>query len=185
MSTLKYFAFIAISMSVSMQAAHAADYAVTVDGPLIGSTISRNKVSLGIEVDIDSTWDELSDKEKATWRQFTDLTDPRVTPPFPLPNIREFLKKLKTPERFRTTENITREDGLTLVVRINAEGLVDEVQVRSGTEKGAPELNQSEGILAYVYGNALLKTKFSPAKLDGKPGPSAFPMTIRQVTVMK
>lgn len=185
MSTIRRLASIAISILVVAQAAHADDYSVTVDGPLIGSSISRDRVSLGIEVDIDKTWEDLSDKEKTTWRQFTDLTDPRVTPPFPIPNIRGFLKKLKTPERFRTTERVTREDALLLVVRITADGTVDQVEVISGTEKGSPKLTESEGVLAYVYGNALLITKFSPARMDGKPVASAFPLRIRQVTTMR
>ena len=183
-STLTRSALLALFLFLVAASAHADDYSVSVDDPLVGSSIPRNKVSLGIDVSIDSTWDELSDKEKTTWREFTDLMDPQITPPFPIPNIRSFLKKLKTPERFRNTRQLVREDGLLLIIRITAEGAVDQVEVVSGTEKGSAKLSQSEGVLAYVYSNALLATQFSPAKMNGKPAASAFPMRIRSITRM-
>lgn len=160
------------------------EYSVTVDAPFLGSSVSRNKVSLYIPVNIDKRWEELSDKDQQVWREYTELTEPRVTPPFPDPNIRSLLLKMKTPDRFRTTENLTREDAVLLIVRIAADGTVTSVDAGGGIDGTRKELSQGEGVLAYVYSNALLSQKFVPAKLDGKPVASAFPIRLRQVTTM-
>ena len=167
-------------------AAEPEEYSVTVDGPLVGSSINRNRVSLGIAVDVDRAWEELPAEQQQRWRKYTELGDPKVTPPFPLPNIRAFLRKLDTPERYKRTSQITREveDELLLVVRIRADGVVDRVEIVSGTMEN-DKLTERAGILAYVYVNALLSTRFSPARLDGNPVASAFPMRIHRITRLR
>ena len=177
---------VALCMVALNVAAEPEEYSVTVDGPLIGSNINRNRVSLGIAVNVDRTWEELSAEEQQRWRKYTELGDPGVTPPFPLPNIRAFLGKLNTPEQFRRSSQITREveDELLLIVRVRADGVVERVEIVSGTMDNGV-LTERAGILAYVYVNALLSTRFTPARLDGNPVASAFPMRIHRLTRLR
>ncbi len=185
MSSLVRSAILALFFPLLSTLALADDYAITVDGPLVGSSISRNRVSLGIAVDIDKKWDELGEPDKLAWRQYTELVDPRVTPPFPLPSIRDFLRKLKTPEQYRTTRQLRREDAVLLIVRISPQGTVDQVEIASAGASASTELSQAEAVLAAIYTNALLTTRFSPALMDGKPAASAFPMRIQRLTIMR
>jgi hypothetical protein len=185
MSQIKHSVGIALFWSLLAVVAYAGDYSVAVDDPVIGSSIPSRRVSLGVEVDIDRSWNDLSEREQLLWRKFVDLPDPRVTPPFPTPSIRSLLRKLRVPERFRTTERIVREERLLLMVRLTWEGVVDRVEIMSGTEPGSTKLNEGEGVLAYMWTNALMTTRFTPAMLDGNPMPSAFPLPIGSVVHLR
>lgn len=185
MSLIKHSVALTLLWSLLAVVAYANSFSVAPDDPLTGSSIPSRRVSLGVEVDIDKSWNELSEQEQSLWRKFVDLPDPRVTPPFPTPNIRSFLRKLRYPDRFRTTWRISREEDLLLIVRLTAEGVVDSVEIRSGTKDGSTKLTQEEGVLAYIYTNALMTTRFTPATMDGNPMPSAFLLPIRSVTRLR
>ncbi len=185
MSLITHSAAIALFWSLLGVAAYAGDYSVAVGDPLTGSSIPSGRVSLDIGVDIDKSWNELSEQEQLRWRKFVDLPDPRVTPPFPTPTIRTLLSKLRVPGQFQTTERIVREERLLLIVRLTSEGVVDRVEIMSGTEPGSTKLNEGEGVLAYMWTNALMTTRFTPAMLDGDPMPSGFPLHVGRVVYLK
>ena len=171
---------VACAIAICAMAARADEFSVAMGTPSIGSNIPLNRASLGIPVNIDSNWDQLVPEQQAIWRRYTDLLDPAVTPPFPQPNIRAFLRKLAAPDAVNTTEDMARVDNVFLAVRIDETGKVTSVDIMGGKE-----LTRGEKLLAYRYSNALLSTTFSPAMLKGQAVASAFPMRIRQLTVMK
>ena len=160
------------------------EYSVMIGTPLTGSSIPPGRVSLGIKVDVDKSWDKLTPQEKDAWREMTELVDPEVTPPFPVPNIRGLLRKLVTPDKFSFAANIERKDDLFLIVRINETGLVSSVDIMEGTA-GAKDLSDNDKLLAYIYIKALLETKFSPAMFKGQTAPSAFPLRISRTIQLR
>lgn len=164
--------------------AQADDYTIMIGTPPTGSSIPPGRVGLGIKVGVDKSWDKLTPQEQLVWREYTELTDPQVTPPFPLPNIRGFLRKLQTPEKFNFTENIQHKEEIFLIVRVAETGDVRSVDIMEGTD-GAKKLSDNDKLLAYVYINALMSTKFSPAMFNGQAAPSAFPMRIGQITNLR
>jgi hypothetical protein len=155
------------------------DYAIMIGVPPTGSSIPPGRVGLGIRVGIDKSWEQLTPPEQQVWREFTELTDPDVTPPFPLPNIRAFLRKLTTPDKFNYTDSIEHREALFLIVRVSETGVVTKVDIMEGTN-GAKSLSDNDKLLAYRYITALLATTFSPAMYKGQPSPSAFPLLIGQ-----
>jgi hypothetical protein len=175
-----------IVLGATLLAGNAAadDYSILIGEAHTGSSIPRTKVGLGIKVGVDKSWDQLSPEERQEWREFTDLLQPEVIPPFPVPNIRGFLRKLTVPSKFEYTEDIERKEGLYLIVRISDKGDVTTVDIMEATTKEAKTLTDNEKILAYRYVTALLATKFSPATLNGQAMPCAFPMRISSTTHM-
>lgn len=160
------------------------DYTIKIGRPPTGSIIPPGRVGLGIKVGIDKSWDKLSAQEQQAWREYTELTDPQVTPPFPVPDIRGLLNKLKKPERFNFTESLTHSEQVLLIVRVTETGEVRTVDIMEGSD-GAKKLSDNDKLLAYVYINALMSTKFSPAMFNGQAAPSAFPMRVSQTTKMQ
>lgn len=185
MSLLVRAALLVLCSAVLAGNAMADDYSIMIGEAHTGSSIPHQRVGLGVKVNVDKSWEQLSAQEQQAWRAFTELDQPEVTPPFPMPNIRSFLHKLTVPDRFQYTENIVRKEGLFLVVRVSDKGAVTTVDIMEGTTKGAKSLTDNEKVLAYTYITALLASKFSPALLNGTPVPSAFPMHITSTTIMK
>lgn len=161
--------------------AHADDYTIMIGTPPTGSSIPPGRVGLGIKVGVDKSWDKLTPEEQQVWRDYTELTDPQVTPPFPTPNIRAFLRKLQAPDKFNVTDSIQHSEEILLIVRVAETGVVRSVDIMEGTD-GAKKLSDADRLLAYVYVSALMSTKFSPAMFNGQAAPSAFPMRVRQTT---
>lgn len=170
--------------TLTLGQAHADEYSIRVGRPLTGSSLPSQTVGLGIEVAIDKSWAQLTPAEQLIWRDYTELTDPAVTPPFPLPHIRSFLRKLETPEIFKSTENVIRIDKVLLIVHVTETGEVSKVGIVSGPADEGGKLSKDEARLAAVYVRALVATKFSPALLNGQPVPSAFPMWIARKMLM-
>ena len=177
-------ALIALSATLLAGSAAADEYSIAIGEAHTGSSISRSRVGLGVKVGVDKSWAQLSPEEQQEWREFTELTQPDVVPPFPLPNIRGFLRKLTVPDKFNYTEDIERKEGLFLIVRVSDKGDVTTVEIMEGTTKEAKSLTDNEKILAYRYVTALLATKFSPATLNGQATPCAFPMRVLSRTRM-
>ena len=167
------------------QSAIADEYTVAVGTPQTGTSIPPVRVGLGIPVSVNKSWSELSGAEKQAWRVFTDFLDANVTPPFPLPNIRGFLKKLEALPQYETGLGIERRDEIYLIVRVSETGDVNTVDIMRGAGTKATELSDTEKVLAYRFINALTTTKFSPAKVDGTAVASAFPMLIRSLRVLR
>jgi hypothetical protein len=177
-------ALIVLCSAVLAGNAMADDYSILIGEAHTGSSIPHQRVGLGVKVNVDKSWEQLSAQEQQAWRVFTELDQPEVTPPFPLPNIRSFLRKLTVPDQFQYTDDIVRKEGLFLVVRVSEKGVVTTVDIMEGTVKGAKSLTDNEKILAYTYITDLMASKFSPALLNGTPVPSAFPMRIISITTM-
>lgn len=161
------------------------EYTIALGEPLLGTSIPRGKVTLGIPVNINKDWNGLAEKDRQVWREYTEITDPDVTPPFPQPNIRAFLKKLGTYDVPSGGGGVFRKEGLMLIVRVSHEGEVGQVDLMEGTEAGSKSLTDMEKALAAQYIGALMATKFSPALMKGEPAPSAFIMRIKSVTRMR
>lgn len=160
------------------------EYSIAIGEPLLGSALASTRVSMGVRVSIDRNWDALSDKDKLAWREFTEMTDPDVTPPFPMPNIRNFLKRLDTHDFPRSTDTLVRKGGLLLIVRVAETGTVSQIELIEGAEAGSKSLTEMEKTLAARYITAMMGMRFSPARYKGEPAPSAFPMRIGGVTIM-
>lgn len=160
------------------------DYNIMIGVPPTGSSIPPGRVGLGIKVHVDKSWDKLSAEEQQVWRDYTELTDPDVTPPFPKPNIAGFLRKLTIPERLNTTDRIEHKEDMLLIVRVDDAGQVSKVDIMEGTG-GAKILSDNDRVLAYRYVTALLATRFSPAMYKGQAAPSAFPMRISQTIQLR
>ncbi len=173
-----------ITVALSSGQALADDYSIAFGTPPLGTTLPPNRVGLGIKVHVDKSWDALPEDEKLAWRSYTELLDPEVTPPFPLPNLRGFLRKLVIPDKFQTTDRILHTEGLLLIVRVSEKGDVHKVDIMEGSTKGSRTLTDDERVLAYRYVKALQDTKFSPAMYKGQPSPSAFPMNIKSTSFM-
>lgn len=168
-------------------AGHAAadEYSLAIGEPLLGSSVPKTRVSMGVKVNINRSWDALTEKEKLAWREFTELTDPDVTPPFPKPNIRNYLKRLDSHDFPQSTDdNLVRQEGLMMIVRVSETGTVSQIELMEGSEAGRKTLTEMEKSLAARYITAMMGTKFSPALYKGQPAPSAFPMRILAVTVL-
>lgn len=178
MTILPRFAIALVLSAGCVAHALADEYAIRVGTPLTGSVIPPGKIGLGIAVNIDKTWDELSPKDQQVWREFTELTDPQVTPPFPKPNIRFFLHRLESLFGLNYSDKLVQRDRILLVVRISEDGDVSGIDIMQGGTKGATALTDAEKVLAHGYTRALNATKFTPAMFNGKPAPSAFPMHI-------
>jgi hypothetical protein len=177
-------ALLVLCSTVFAASARADDYAIMIGTPPTGSSIPPGRVGLGIKVGIDKSWDALTAQEQQEWREFTELTDPQITPPFPKPNIRAFLRKLQTPSKFSYTESIEHSEEMLLIVRVTETGAVRAVDIMEGTE-GAKKLSDEDKLLAYIYISALMTTPFSPAMFNGQAAPSAFPMRISQTTQLR
>ncbi len=165
--------------------ASADDYHISIGTPLTGTSLPSGKVGLGIPVSVNKSWDQLSAKEQQAWREYTELLDPEVRPPFPTPHIRAFLSKLNLTEKFAIEQKIQREDEIYLVVRVSDKGEVSSVDLMRGADDKARELSDAEKVLAYRYVKALLATQFTPALYKGTPVASAFPMLVQFVTRLK
>jgi len=162
------------------------EYTVAIGTPLLGTSIPPGRVGLGIAVSVDKSWAELSEVEQGVWRAYTELEDPQITPPFPQPNIRGFLRKLSYLPQYDDGEaKLAQRDEIFLIVRVSDSGDVGTVEIMRGANATAKELSPAENILAYRYIKALLATKFTPALLNGKPVASAFPLLVCQVTVLR
>jgi hypothetical protein len=170
---------------VAASAVAADQYEVTIGEPLPGTSMPRGRVGLGIAVNIDKNWDGLSEADRAAWREYTEMTDADVTPPFPLPHIRSFLKKLDTYDfPVQVDEQMIRSGEIMLVVRVSDTGKVSQVEVMDASKDGSGTMTHEQKILATRYVVALLATPFSPAKYKGQTAPSAFIMRIRHRSVM-
>jgi hypothetical protein len=169
--------------AMSSTPAVAEDYYIATGRPPTGSIIPPNKTGLGIKVPVYKAWDKLTPQEQQVWREYTELTDLDIIPPFPSPNIASFLRKLETPEKFRGTEDLERQEDMLLIVRVDETGTVTTVEIMEGTN-GAKKLSDTDRVLAYVYVKALLDTKFTPAMLKGQAVASAFPMRISRTVKM-
>ena len=165
-------------------ASGADQYTITYGEPILGSSMPRGRVGLGIEVNIDKHWDALAEPDRAAWRAYTEMTDPDITPPFPLPHIRSFLKKLNTHDFPSGTDTLVRKEGILLVVRVSETGKVSQVEVMDASKDGSGTMNDYEKTLAARYVTALLATPFSPAAYKGQAAPSAFVMRISSITFM-
>lgn len=184
MSHPKRAALIVLCSALFAGSASADDYNIAIGTPPTGTSIPPGRVGLGIKVRVDKGWDKLSPEEQQVWRDYTELTDPDVTPPFPQPNIAGFLRKLTLPQRLNTTDTIEHKEEMLLVVRVDDAGVVSTVEIIEGTD-GAKTLSDNDKVLAYRYVKALLATKFSPAMFKGQAAPSAFPMRISQTIQMR
>jgi len=160
------------------------EYSIAIGEPLLGSALPRARVSMGVRVNIDQNWDALSEKDRLAWREYTEMTDPGVTPPFPMPNIRNFLKRLDTHDFPSSTDTLVRKGGLLLIVRVAETGAVSRIELMEGGEAGSKSLTEMEKTLAARYITAMMGMRFSPARYQGQPAPSAFPMRITGTTVM-
>jgi hypothetical protein len=174
------------SMSLALLSGQALadEYSIAFGTPPLGTTLPPNRVGLGIKVNVDKGWDALAEEDKLEWRSYTELLDPDITPPFPLPNLRGFLRKLVVPDKFQTIDRIQHTEGLLLIVRVSEKGDVHKVDIMEGSTKGARTLTDDERVLAYRYIKALQDTKFSPAMYKGQASPSAFPMHIHSSSYM-
>ncbi|SHG74570.1 hypothetical protein [Massilia sp. CF038] len=177
--------FPVLLLAVSASTFAADPYSVAIGEPLVGSILPRGRVTLGIPVNIDKSWDGLASADRSAWRAFTEMDDPEVTPPFPLPHIRGFLSKLNTYDFPMGTESVTRDDRIFLVVRVAETGAVSQVETMDASADGKQGLSDYEKVLAARYSLALLATKFSPALYKGQPAPSAFVMRVNQTTSLK
>jgi hypothetical protein len=159
-------------------------YMVPIGEPLVGTALPRGRVGLGIAVNIDKGWDQLAEADRTAWRTYTEMTDPDVTPPFPKPHIRSFLKKLDTYDfPIPTEDTIVRSEAILLVVRVSDQGKVTQVEVMDASEDRSGTMNDYQRTMAARYVTALLATPFSPASYKGQAAPSAFIMRIRHTTV--
>lgn len=165
-------------------AAAADQYQIAIGEPLPGTSLPRGRVGLGIAVNIDKSWDQLPEADRAVWRTYTEMTDPDITPPFPRPHIRSFLKKLDTYDfPMQTDDTLVRSEEVMLVVRVSETGKVSQVEVMDASKDGRGTMSHYEKTLAARYVAALMPTAFSPALYKGQPAPSAFIMRIRHSTV--
>jgi hypothetical protein len=172
------------ALSIAGSAFAADQYTVTIGEPLLGTSMPRGRVGLGIAVNIDKNWDSLAEPDRAAWRDYTEMTDPDITPPFPLPHIRSFLKKLDTFDfPVQTDDTIVRQEAIMLVVRVAETGKVSQVEVMDASADASKTMTHYEKTLAARYVLALLATKFSPALYKGQAAPSAFIMRISHSTV--
>lgn len=170
---------------LASQPALADDYTISIGTPLTGSSIPPGRVGLGVEVSVDKSWAALAPDEQQRWREYTELVDAEVTPPFPAPNIRAFLTKLALDRQYEMDRAVEQSDEIFLVVRVSETGVVSAVDIMRGSDSQSGTLTNMEKLLAYRYVRALLTTRFTPALLKGAPVASAFPMLIRSVTKMQ
>ena len=170
--------------ALASQPALADDYTISIGTPLTGTSLPPGRVGLGVAVPVNKRWAELSGEEQQRWREYTELLDADVTPPFPAPHIRAFLSKLALLHQYQV-ERIEQRDEVYLIVRVAESGTVSAVDIMGGADGKSRELTDMEKLLAYRYVKALLATKFTPALYKGKPVASAFPMLVRSVTVLQ
>jgi len=176
--------FFLAALLITCRGMAADQYTVTIGEPLPGTSLPRGRVGLGIAVNIDKSWDQLAEPDRAAWRAYTEMADPDVTPPFPMPHIRSFLKKLDTYDFPRQTDDtIVHSEDVLLVVRVTETGKVSQVEVMDASKDGSRTMSHYEKTLAARYVVALLSTPFSPALYKGQPAPSAFIMRISHTTV--
>jgi len=159
-----------------------AEYSIAVGDARTGSSISKNRASLGIAVDVNKSWDELSANEQALWRKFVDITDENVIPPFPSPNIRSLLRNLGVSRGVRMDNSMTHKEDVKLIVHVDETGSVSAVDILGAKNNGELMLSDDQKILAYTVIRGLQSTQFSPARLDGAPVASAFAYHIVHTT---
>lgn len=176
------FCFASLLMTCEVMAAD--QYTISIGEPLLGTSMPRGRIGLGIAVNIDKSWDNLAEPDRAAWRAYTEMADADVTPPFPMPHIRSFLKKLDTYDfPMQTDDTIVHSEDVLLVVRVSETGKVSQVEVMDASKDGSRTMSHYEKTLAARYVLALLATRFSPALYKGQPAPSAFIMRISHTTV--
>jgi hypothetical protein len=179
MSAIVRISFALLMLSLAAGHAYADDYTIAIGTPITGTSLPPGRIGLGIPVSVDKSWDKLSAKEQLAWREYTELLDPQVTPPFPVPHIRSLLRLLELPPKLEVTDRVETNTEAMLIVRISEKGDVYSVDVMRGAVEGA-ELTAMEKILVFRYVKALTKTKFSPAMMNGQPAPCAFPMLVSE-----
>lgn len=185
MTILSRFSLVLSLTCLSLGHAIADDYYIAVGTPLLGTSIPPGKVGLGIPVSVDKSWAQLNDAEKLAWRTYTELLDAEVVPPFPVPNLRGFLRKLDFDTRFDLVPQVERRTDIMLVVRVSETGEVTTVDIMHGSDKASKALSDADNVLAYRYIKALMATRFSPALLKGQPVASAFPMPVSHLTLTR
>ena len=154
--------------------AEEANYSIPIGDARTGSSFSKDRASLGLNIDVNKSWDELSTDEKSLWRKFVAMTDEKITPPFPTPNIRSLLRKLVSPQEYRSLNITSHRADVKLVVHVGDDGVVNAVDIVGAEKNGEMTLTDNEKVLAYTAIKALQSTRFSPAKMDGSPVASAF-----------
>lgn len=183
MPRLTRLAFALLLSSIVAGHASADEYTIAVGTPQTGTLIPPGRVGLGIPVNIDKPWAQLAPADQLAWREFTELVDPQVTPPFPKPNIRAFLHKLELPTGLVSGQKLTRSESMFLVVHISEEGEVNGIDIMHGGTEGATALTDYEQILAHRYIKALNATKFTPAMVNGQAAPCAIPLHLSWLTI--
>ena len=171
-------------LSLACGAARADTYSIAHGEAPTGSSMAAGRVSLGIRVHIDKDWDSLAQDDKQVWREYTEITDPDVTPPFFQPNIRSFLKRLSYHDFTVFSDTIQTQSRLLLVVRVSDKGAVEQVELMAGGE-GQRTLTVMEKALAGRWITALMGTRFSPALVKGQAAASAFLMEVRGLSTMR
>lgn len=171
--------------ALASQPALADDYTISIGTPLTGTSIPPGRVGLGVEVSVNKSWAALSQEEQQRWREYTELVDAEVTPPFPAPNIRAFLSKLDMERKYEMDRAVEQRDEIYLIVRVSETGVVSAVDIMRGSDAQSRTLTNMEKLLAYRYVKALLTNRFTPALLKGTPVASAFPMLIQSVTKLQ
>jgi hypothetical protein len=184
MSRFPRLALALLSCSLFNGHALADDYTVAIGTPITGTSIPPGRIGLGIPVSVEKSWEKLSSKEQLAWREYTELIDPQITPPFPQPNIRALLMRLERPPELQVTDRIQTKAQVLLVIRISETGTVHAVNVMRGAVEGAAALTPEENVLAVRYAYALTNTRFSPAKMNGQAVPCAIPMLVSESTKM-
>jgi hypothetical protein len=185
-SAVRYLASSLFSCLLLACASAAADtYSIPHGDAATGSVLASGRVSLGIRVNIDKNWDALAEADKQVWREYTEITDPDVTPPFFQPNIRSFLKRLNYHDFTVFSDSMQNQTRLLLVVRVAETGAVERVELMQAGTDGQRSLTVSEKALAGRWITALMGTRFAPAMVKGQAAASAFIMEVHGLTTLR
>jgi len=149
------------ALLLPMAAAAQATYGLKETEPRVGTTVRAEVVRSSIP--FDKTYEQMTAEEKEVFRSNYDKLGANDEPPFPLQGLTEIgreLVRLESSGQFR--------GPLIMTVRIDDKG---EAQSTAVYKTPNDDFSKSVAIVA-------MKSKYKPAKCDGKPCAMDFPLIV-------
>ncbi|MFZ3321219.1 MAG: hypothetical protein WA190_02535 [Usitatibacter sp.] len=148
----------ALLVALAIQPCLAESYGIREDEPHVGSSIRRNVVSWYIP--LDRRWDEMTEEQKTSVKNFYEKIEPGDEPPFPAEGMRPVMDLVR-----KAQAKLLINEDVNIVVTVGIAG--DVLTVKA---VGTPDPDMTKFLAGVMY-----RTKFKPAVCGGKPCQMDFP----------
>jgi hypothetical protein len=148
----------ALLVVLVMQSCLAETYGIREDQSPVGSSIRRNVVSWYIP--LDRRWDEMTEEQKTSVKNFYENIEPGDEPPFPADGMRPVMDVVR-----KAQAKLLINEDVNVVVTVGIAGEVLTVKAI-----GSPDPEMTKFLAGVLY-----LTRFKPAVCGGRPCQMDFP----------